>query len=107
MGAVAVTGIASAAAGIRFAGTAPDGAVPMKTGDRPAKRTPPAAVKLKRVVNTLGSLHLASAVALTGVNAALSQASFRRPPARRAARSAAGSLIRRAPQRGSRLRRRY
>jgi len=42
VGAVAVTGIASAAAGIRFAGTAPDGAVPMKTGDRPAKRTPPA-----------------------------------------------------------------
>lgn len=83
VGAVAVTGIASAVAGIRFAGTAPDGAVPMKTGDRTAKRTPPEAVKLKRAVNTLGTLHLASAVGLAGVNAALSQASFRRPPARR------------------------
>jgi len=86
VGAVAVTGLASAAAGIRFAGTEPDGAVPMKTGDRPAKRTPPEAVKLKRAVNVLGSLHLASAVTLAGVNAALAQANFRRPPARRLVR---------------------
>lgn len=83
VGAVAVTGVASALAGIRFAGTAPDGAVPMKTGDRTTKRASPEAIKLKRAVNTLGTLHLASALALAGVNAALSQAGFRRPPARR------------------------
>jgi hypothetical protein len=34
-------------------------------------------------LNVLGSLHLASAITLAGVNAALSQANFRRPPARR------------------------
>lgn len=81
--AVAMTGIASAVAGIRFADTATDGAVPMSTGDQPAEHSPPEAVKLKRVLKALGSLHLASAVVLAGANAALSQASFRRPPARR------------------------
>src|SRR5436190_1625937 len=37
----------------------------------------------KRQLNMLGSAHLAATIGLAGVNAALSQASFRRPPKRR------------------------
>jgi len=83
VGGVAITGVGSAAAGMRFARTAPDGAVPMKDGDVPSKRAGEEAQRLKKALNVLGSLHLASAITLAGVNAALSQANFRRPPARR------------------------
>ena len=83
VGVVAVTGIASAATGMRFARTAPDGAVPMQTGDVSSEGAGEEAQRLKKALNVLGSLHLASAITLAGVNAALSQANFRRPPARR------------------------
>jgi len=83
VGAVTLTGIGAMAAGIRFSRTAPDGAVPMKDGDTTAKRAGAEARRLKRTVNALGSLHLASAIALSGINASLAQANFRRPPARR------------------------
>ncbi len=83
VGAVALTGVASAAAGVRFARTAPDGAVPMQTGDVSAEGAGEKAQRLKKALNVLGSLHLASAVTLAGLNAGLSQANFRRPPARR------------------------
>ncbi len=83
VGAVALTGIGSAATGMRFARTAPDGAVPMKTGDAPSKRADEEAQRLKKALNLLGTLHLASAITLASVNAALAQANFRRPPARR------------------------
>ena len=83
VGAVALTGVASAAAGVRFARTAPGGAVPMQTGDVSAEGAGEKAQRLKKVLNVLGSLHLASAVTLAGLNAGLSQANFRRPPARR------------------------
>ena len=39
--------------------------------------------RTKKFLNVVGSLNLASAAALVGVNAALAQANFRRPPARR------------------------
>ncbi len=81
--AVAVTGLAAGVGGIRFAQTVPGGAVPMQTGDVTSEQAPPESARLKRILRTLGSLHLVSAVVLAGVNAALSQASFRRPPARR------------------------
>ena len=83
VGAVAVTGLAAAASGIRFAGTAPDGAVPMETGDVTSDQASAHSKRLKRILRRLGSLHVVSAVTLAGVNAALAQASFRRPPARR------------------------
>jgi hypothetical protein len=81
--AVTVTGIASAIEGIRFSRTAPDGAVPMDNGDRAAQDAPARAQALKPRVNALGSAHLASALALATVNAALGQSNFRRPPRRR------------------------
>lgn len=83
MGAVVVTGLASAAGGVEFAQQAPDGAVPMASGDRPAPETPVKAARLKRALSVLGALNLTADVALAAVNASLAQANFRRPPARR------------------------
>jgi uncharacterized membrane protein len=81
--AVAVTGVAAAAQGMRFAAMEPDGAVPLADGNEPAPDTPRREARAKRTLNVLGGLNLASALTLAGVNAALGQANFRRPPARR------------------------
>jgi len=84
VGAVAITGVATAAAGIRFARLAPQGAVPLEDGDHAAPQATEAQARAKRRVNALGLASLASQLGLTGVNAALNQQSFRRPPRRRA-----------------------
>ncbi len=83
VGAVAVTGLAAMVNGMRFAASAPDGAVPMETGEATSEQAPPKAARLKGAIKVLSSLHLASALTLAGVNAALGQANFRRPPTRR------------------------
>jgi hypothetical protein len=83
---VAATGIAAAIEGMRFARTEPDGAVSLESGSEPAFDTPPDEARLKRVLDALGRANLVSALALVGVNAALSQANFRRPPLRRVLR---------------------
>jgi hypothetical protein len=71
VGAVVVTGLASAAGGIGFAQQAPDGAVPLRSGSAPGPQTPERAARLKHLVNALGALNLASELALATVNAAL------------------------------------
>ena len=81
--AVAVTGVATALTGIRFARSAPDGAVPLEDGNTPAPETPADAARLKRRLNALGTANVAAVLSLVGVNAALAQANLRRPPARR------------------------
>jgi len=81
--AVALTGLATAIAGMRFARSAPDGAVPLEDGNTPAVETPDEAARLKRRLNALSTTNIAAELALVGVNAALGQANFRRPPARR------------------------
>lgn len=81
--AVALTGIGTAVTGIRFSKTAPDGAVPLEDGNSPAPETPEAATRLKRRVNALSTASAISELSLVAVNAALGQANFRRPPARR------------------------
>jgi hypothetical protein len=81
--AVALTGIAAALTGIRFSRSAPDGAVPLEDGNTPADETPPHAARLKRRLNVLSTANVAAELSLLGVNAALGQANFRRPPARR------------------------
>ena len=81
--AVVVTGIATAIAGMRFARAARNGAVPLEDGNRPAPETPENAARLKRQVNALSTANAAAELALVGINAALGQANFRRPPARR------------------------
>ena len=81
--AAAVTGLAIAAEGIRFSRMAPAGAVPLADGDHTAAGDPQRQAAAKRRLNVLGLATLAAEVALVGANAALSQESFRRPPARR------------------------
>ena len=70
---VVVTGLASAAGGVGFARTAPDGAVPIDSGHDPAPETPTAAARLKRLVNALGALNLAAEVGLVAINVAMVQ----------------------------------
>jgi hypothetical protein len=83
LGVVAAGGLATAAEGMRFARTAPDGAVPLRDGDHAAAGASPASRRAKRRLNALGAASLAAELALVAVNAALNQQSFRRPPARR------------------------
>jgi hypothetical protein len=86
MGAVVVTGLASAAGGVGFSRQAPGGAVPMTSGHDPAPETPARAARIKRVLNALGAANLAAGMALVAVNSALAQANLRRAPLRRALR---------------------
>jgi hypothetical protein len=81
--AVAATGVATALTGMRFARAAPEGAVPLEDGNTPAAETPAEAARLKRRLNALSTASAAAELALVGVNAALGQANFRRPPLRR------------------------
>jgi hypothetical protein len=83
MGALLVTGLASAAGGVGFSHQAPGGAVPMTSGHDPAPETPPRAARLKRGVNATSAANLTAGVALLAVNAALAQADARRAPSRR------------------------
>lgn len=82
VGAVVVTGLASAAGGVGFAQQAADGAVPMTDGSEPAPSTPPRARSLKRAENVFGALNLAAELALLGVNALLSRHASRHLVAR-------------------------
>ena len=54
--AVAVTGVASAIEGVRFARSAPAGAVPLQSGSEPSLDTPQPAVRTKRLLNALGQV---------------------------------------------------
>ena len=82
VGAVVITGLASAVGGIGFAQQAPDGAVPMDSGSEPAVETPPRAAALKRAVNLLGGLNLAAELSLVAVNGLLARSTSRRLLAR-------------------------
>jgi hypothetical protein len=83
VGLVAVTGLASAAQGVRFSKMAPGGAVPLKDGDHTAESARDDQRRAKRRLNALGIATLAAEAGLVAVNAALDQRAFRRPPARR------------------------
>jgi hypothetical protein len=83
VGATAVSGIATAAQGIRFSKLAPEGAVPLADGDHTAPAATAEQARAKRRVNVLGAVNLACEAGLVAVNAALAQENFRRPPARR------------------------
>jgi hypothetical protein len=83
VGVAAVSGLATAAEGIRFSRTAPAGAVPLSDGDHAAPGATEKQRRAKRRVNVLGAVSLASELGLVAVNAALNQYNFRRPPARR------------------------
>lgn len=70
MGAVLITGLASAISGVGFAQQAPKGAVPMRSGRSPAPDASKRAATLKKAVNTLGALNLASELVLVAVDSA-------------------------------------
>ena len=80
---VAATGLATAAQGVRFARQAPGGAVPLRDGDHAAADASAAQKRAKRRLNVLGLVSLGAEAGLVGVNAALAQEGFRRPPRRR------------------------
>lgn len=87
-----LTGIANGVQGARLAKQAPEGAVPVDTGTKPAPETPPKAVKIQRSLDMLGNLNIGAGVALIAVNAVLAQLSHSRPPKKRAlSRSSAGN----------------
>jgi uncharacterized membrane protein len=88
--AVAVGGVATAVVGVRFSRQAPEGAVPLASGSKPAPETTRAAARLKRRLDRLGAVTTAAEVGLVAVNAALAQSARTRPPLRRA-------LVRRSP----------
>jgi hypothetical protein len=70
VGAVALTGIAAAAEGVRFSRAWPDGAVPLADGSTPADDTPRKAARQKRLLNALGVANLSAEMALAAINAA-------------------------------------
>ena len=84
VGTVALSGLATAMQGIKFARQAPEGAVPLEDGDHTAPEATRSQERMKRRLNALGLVSLAAELGLAGVNAALNQQSFRRPPRRRA-----------------------
>jgi hypothetical protein len=77
VGAVVLTGLASALGGVEFAQQAPEGAVPMTSGTEPGPDTPGRAAQLKRLVNVLGGLNLASELSLVTINALLLRSTAR------------------------------
>jgi hypothetical protein len=83
VGVVVVTGVATAVEGMRFSRQAPDGAVPLADGDHTAPEASAQQRRTKARLNALGAASLVADVALVGVNAALAQQGFRRPPRRR------------------------
>jgi hypothetical protein len=83
VGVVAATGVASAAQGMRFARTAPGGAVPLRDGDHVSERASDEARRAKRRLNVLGAASLVAEAGLVAVNAVIDQRAFRRPAARR------------------------
>jgi hypothetical protein len=82
VGAVGVTGLASAAGGIGFAHQSAGGAVPMDSGSETAAETPPRAAALKRVVNVLSGLNLGAELSLVAINGLLARSTARRLIAR-------------------------
>lgn len=83
VGVVSVTGLATAAQGIAFARSAPEGAVPLADGDHAAPQASDRSRRAKRRLNVLGLTSLAAELGLVAVNAALEQRQYRRPAARR------------------------
>jgi len=79
VGVVTVTGLATAAEGVRFSRQEPGGAVPLEDGDHAAEEASATEKRMKRRLSRLGAASLAAEVGLVGVNAALAQQDFRRP----------------------------
>jgi hypothetical protein len=86
MAASVLTAALSGVQGARLARQAPEGAVPVETGTKPASDTPPKAAGIQRSLGLLGNLNIASGVTLVAVNAILAQTNHSRPSTSRALR---------------------
>jgi hypothetical protein len=75
---VALTGLASAVQGMRFAGKAPGGAVPLADGDHVAARVADDVRRAKQRLNLLGAIALAAEAGLVVVDSALAQEGLKR-----------------------------
>jgi hypothetical protein len=81
--AVAVTGIAAGTQGVRFSHMEPEGAIPLEDGSETGTGASPGESRAKRRLNLLGAAHLAAALSLVGLNAAVSHAGLEPPSAKR------------------------
>jgi hypothetical protein len=86
VGALVLTGVASAVEGVRFGRSAPHGAVPLDDGSHAAPSASDSAARLKARLNVLGAMTMVAEIGLVAVNAALAQENFRRPAVRRRVR---------------------
>jgi hypothetical protein len=86
MASAVLTGVLNGIQGARLAGQAPDGAVPVETGTKPATDTPAKAAGIQRSLAVLGNFNIASGVALVAVNAMLARTNHSGPSMRRALR---------------------
>jgi hypothetical protein len=84
MATAVLTGLLNGVQGARLAKQAPEGAVPIETGTKPAPETPPKAAKIQRSLDVLGTVNIASGVGLVVVNAILAQTNYSRPAKKRA-----------------------
>lgn len=78
VGAVAVTGLSSALAGVVFAKQEAGGAVPLESGSEPAAETPPRAARIRRIAATLGAANLVAELSLLTLNVGLRRGKTRR-----------------------------
>jgi hypothetical protein len=83
MATAVITGAGSALQGARLARQAPDGAVPVETGTKPAAETPPKAAKIQRSLGLLATANIGAGVALVAVNAVIAQIGHSHPPKQR------------------------
>jgi hypothetical protein len=82
-----VSGIVNGIEGARLFKQAPDGAVPIESGTKPAADTPPKAASIQRRLGWLGTFNIASGIALVALNAIQSRLHYSKPPLRRSLRS--------------------
>ncbi len=79
-----VTGVLNGIQGYRLKRQAPDGAVPIETGTKPAPETPPAAASIQRSLGVLGNVNIVTGIALIATHAVQQRLATSRPPLRRA-----------------------
>ena len=69
--------------GARLSRQAPQGAVPLESGTRPAPQTPPQAAALQRSIGALGNGALLAGLGVLSLRAVQDRLAYSRPPARR------------------------
>ena len=83
MAAAVLFGLASGVQGSRLAHQAPNGAVAIETGTKPATETPAKAARIQRSLGVLGNVNILTGAALVAVNAIIAQTNHSHPAAKR------------------------